>query len=99
MRLARISLATKYRLLFGSAVVLIIGAALAVPGYYMEWIVLMQPYREAASLAATHFRRMGEGQHGAWAAGPHTGKFGLLPESGVREPVFVDAEPEPNTPF
>ncbi|MEW6251165.1 MAG: histidine kinase dimerization/phospho-acceptor domain-containing protein, partial [Planctomycetota bacterium] len=96
MRLARISLATKYRLLFGSAVVLIIGAALAVPWYYMESIVLMQPYREAQSVAANHFRRLGQGQHSMTAAGPHSGKFALVPETGGREPVFIPADPDPD---
>ena len=40
MRLVRISLAVKYRILFGLAVLLIIGAALFVPFYRMEQLLL-----------------------------------------------------------
>ncbi len=101
MRLARISLATKYRILFGLAVVLIIGAALAVPWYYMEALVLQQAFREAQSAAESYFRLAlpaHEASAGA-ASGMHGGKFGLLPESSAREPVFVRTEPNPDDPL
>ena len=54
--LPRISLAAKYRLLFGVAVALIIGAALYVPGYRMEALVLQQPFLEAQRAADDYFR-------------------------------------------
>jgi two-component system, NarL family, sensor histidine kinase BarA len=96
----RISLAQKYRLLFGLAVALIIGAALAVPWYYMETMVLMQPYREAQSLAAARFRELGApAAHGASPGqGSHGGRFGLLPENTARETIFIPSEQMPETP-
>ncbi len=100
MRLLRISLAWKYRILFGLAVVLIIGAALAVPWYYMEAIVLMQPFREARSIAESYFRLvmpMAEMRSKA-AGGVHGGQFGRLPEAAGQEPVFVRIEPNPDDP-
>lgn len=51
MRLPRISLAAKYRLLFGLAVLLIIAAALSMPWYYLKWLTLEAPYREAQRAA------------------------------------------------
>ncbi len=98
----RISLATKYRILFGLAVVLIIGAALAVPWYYMESLLLMQPYREAQSLAENYFRLVlparepGAGESGA--TGVHGGKFALDPDLPPAEPVFVRLEANPDDP-
>ena len=88
MRFARISLATKYRILFGLAVVLIIGAALAVPWYYMESLVLQQPFREAQSIAESYFRLVLSAAEPAasTAAGVHGGKFGLRPETVASEP-------------
>lgn len=65
MRLIRFSLATKYRILFGLAVLLIIGVALAVPWYYMELLVLQQPFREAERTVDDHFRNV---LHAAQAA-------------------------------
>lgn len=56
MRLPRLSLATKYRILFGLAVVLIIGAALAVPWYWMELLVLGPAYHVAQRVVEDHFR-------------------------------------------
>jgi two-component system, NarL family, sensor histidine kinase BarA len=100
MRFARISLATKYRVLFGLAVVLIIGAALAVPWYYMESLVLQQPFREAQSLAESYFRLVLSAPEPAanTAAGVHGGKFGLRPGTLVSEPSFVRADPNPEDP-
>ena len=94
MRLAGISLATKYRLLFGTAVVLIIGAALAVPWYYMEAMVLQPPFREAQRIADGFFRHELSGA-GA-AAGAHGVDAGLLPDASGHAPVFLPTDPDPN---
>ena len=101
MRHVRISLATKYRVLFGLAVLLIIGAALAVPWYYMEALVLQQPFREARSVAESYFRLIMAvpGPSVSAASGPHGGKFGLLPDTTAREPVFVNMDLDPNDPY
>ena len=57
MQFPRISLAVKYRILFGAAVLLILGAALYVPWYLMEDLVLEQPaFREAQRIADDYFR-------------------------------------------
>lgn len=56
MRLPRISLAVKYRILFGVAVALIIGAALSVPWFLMRDLVLEQPFREAQRAVEDYFR-------------------------------------------
>ena len=93
MRLARITLATKYRILFGLAVLLIIGAALAVPWYTMEVLVLQQPFREAESIAESYFRLVLPDPDSA--AGVHGGKLGLLPEKLAYQPQFVPLEPNP----
>ncbi|HPM22349.1 MAG TPA: ATP-binding protein [Phycisphaerae bacterium] len=99
MRLPRISLATKYRFLFGLAVVLIIGAALAVPWYYMESIVLQQPYREARAIAEGYFRlSLPARDTAAGAGGVHSGKFSLMPELAAHEPRFVPLELNPDDP-
>jgi signal transduction histidine kinase len=52
----RVSLAAKYRMLFGCAVLLIIGAALSVPWLRMEALIDEQPFREAQRLADDFFR-------------------------------------------
>lgn len=98
MRLARISLATKYRILFGLAVVLIIGAALAVPWYYMEVLVLQQPFREAQSLAETYFRlAMPDPDSVAATVGSvHGGKSSLLRQPLGRQPTFIRLDPNPS---
>ncbi len=90
MRFARISLATKYRFLFGLAVLLIIGAALAVPWYMIQALIRQQPFREARSMADAHFRLVmpdpGAGRS------VHGGKLSLLPERGATLPAFIPAE-------
>ncbi len=96
MRFTRISLATKYRILFGLAVVLIIGAALAVPLYTMEILVLQQPFREAQSVADSYFRLVLANPEAA--AGVHGGAFGLVPEPLPEQPQFIPLEPDPNGP-
>ncbi|MCK4342886.1 MAG: HAMP domain-containing protein [Phycisphaerae bacterium] len=94
MRLARISLATKYRLLFGLAVLLIIGAALAVPWFMLETLVLQQPFREAETIAETHFRLVMSDPDSV--AGVHGGTFSLLPEKLSQQPRFISLEPNPS---
>ncbi|MEP0846243.1 MAG: HAMP domain-containing protein [Phycisphaerae bacterium] len=110
IRLIRISLAAKYRILFGLAVVLIIGAALCVPWFHMENLVYQQPFREAQRVADDYFRLalanpgapggVAVGLHGVdtslLPAGPHEVRFVRL--SGVRgaeEPVFDDQASSP----
>ncbi len=87
MRLPRIRLAIKYRFLFGTAVVLIIGAALAVPWFTMEVLVLQQPFREAQAIVESHFRHVMSNPD----AGPgvHGDKFSLLPERVLDQARFV----------
>jgi signal transduction histidine kinase len=58
MRLLRISLAVKYRILFGVAVLLIIGVVLSVPWLWMESLVREQPFREAERVADSYFRHV-----------------------------------------
>jgi len=99
MRLVRISLATKYRILFGSAVLLIIGAALAVPWYRMELLVLDQPYQEARRIVDDYFHLLmptaaGEGYTGT----PHGGNLTLLPEKRDYQPRFIRLEARPDDP-
>jgi two-component system sensor histidine kinase BarA len=91
MRLVRISLAAKYRILFGFAVLLIIGAALWVPWYRMETLVLEQPYREAQRIAEDHFRLVMP-EPGAMAlstGGVHAEGFGALTPEQQGQPRFV----------
>ena len=87
MRLIRISLAVKYRILFGIAVLLITAAALAVPWVRMELLVLEQPYREARRLADDYFRmalaRPLEGGE------PHSLDTGLLGGAELGRPRFL----------
>lgn len=87
MRSARISLATKYRVLFGLAVLLIIGAALAVPWYTIESLTLQQPFREAQSAVENHFRLVMPDPDSV--AGVHGSKSSLLPEKVANQPRFV----------
>lgn len=81
MRLPRISLAAKYRLLFGLAVLLIIGAALYVPGYRMERLVEAQAFREAQRVADNHFRLIMPEPDAAPPGNIHGEEFSLLPQS------------------
>jgi len=100
MRLMRISLATKYRILFSLAVVLIIGAALAVPWYYMEMLVLQQPFREAQSVVEDYFRLIMPQPDpvAASAGGAHAGQFALFAEPLRASPRFLRLEPKPDDP-
>ena len=78
MRFVRISLATKYRILFGAAVVLIIGAALAVPWYRMELLLLDQPFREAQWIVEDYFSA------GYAGAGDALGRSGQPARQGIQ---------------
>lgn len=87
-RRVRISLAVKYRILFGLAVALIIGAALYVPWHVLEALVLEQPFREAQRIADNHFRlTLGSGNGGAGSM--HTMGSGLIPTVHSKLPVFI----------
>ncbi len=87
----RISLAMKYRILFGAAVALIIGAALYVPGYLMGLLVVEQTFREAQRVADSYFRLvMASPSGGGSAVGSvHSTEFSLLPEGLPEQPRFV----------
>lgn len=91
MRLIRISLAAKYRILFGLAVVLILAAALSVPWTLMAALVYEQPYREAQRIADDYFRLVlaEPGERRSLVGGVHGRDFGLLPERAGREPQFI----------
>lgn len=87
-RRMRISLAVKYRILFGLAVALIIGAALYVPWHVMEALVLEQPFREAQRIADNHFRlTLGSGTSSAGSM--HAGGPGLIPTVRGKLPTFI----------
>ena len=100
MRLLRISLATKYRILFGLAVLLIIGAALAVPWWRMELLVLGQPYHEAQRMVENYFQLVMPDPEAVASEGRgvHGGGFGLLPEKQRTEPRFIRLSPNANDP-
>jgi len=98
MRIIRISLAAKYRILFGLAVLLIIGAALYVPWHRMEQLALAQPYREARRLADTYFRMVLPAD-GTATGSVHGQEFTLLPrENAAHEARFVRLDRLPETP-
>ncbi len=92
MRLIRVSLAVKYRVLFGAAVILIIGAALYVPWYLMEDLVLEQPaFREAQRIADDYFRlaMASPGAGGSGRGSIHSKEFSFLSEELPAQPQFV----------
>lgn len=92
MQLVRISLAVKYRVLFGAAVILIIGAALYVPWYLMEDLVLEQPaFREAQRVADDYFRLVmaASGAGSSGVSSIHSKEFSLLSEGLRTQPQFV----------
>lgn len=99
MRLVRISLAAKYRILFGLAVLLIIGAALAVPWFLMNELVLEQPYREAQRAADDYFRLVMPHPElpGASGGGVHGQEFSLFPNRQVL-PRYYALTGDPNDP-
>lgn len=90
MRLVRISLAAKYRMLFGLAVALIIAAALSVPWVRMEALLLDPPFREAQRAASDFFRtQLAQHDEADAVAGVHKRDTPLFPDRLHRQPVFV----------
>jgi len=100
MRLVRISLTTKYRILFGLAVALIIGAALYVPWKLMAGLVLEQSFLEAQRVADDHFRLVlaEPGSAAGTSGGVHARQFSLLPERLHHQPRFLRLNFDPNDP-
>ncbi|MCG3125382.1 MAG: Sensor histidine kinase RcsC [Phycisphaerae bacterium] len=99
MRLIRFSLAAKYRILFACAVLLIIGAALALPWDRVERLAKQQPFREAQRMSDDYFRLMmaTPGGSGAEARGSvHSLDMSLLPADLRHAPAFVRANTDPN---
>ncbi len=90
LRLIRISLAAKYRLLFGLAVLLIISAALCVPWFHMENLVFQQPFREAQRVADDYFRlaMANPGVAAGSSGGLHGAETSLLP-AGLHTTRYV----------
>jgi two-component system sensor histidine kinase BarA len=78
VRLLQLSLAAKYRVLFGLAVLLIIAAALSVPWMLMSSLVYEQPYREARRICENYFRHLLP--RSDEVVGVHFGDASLLPE-------------------
>jgi len=89
MRLPHISLAVKYRILFGLAVLLIITAALSVPWYRMEALVLEQPFREARRMVDDYFRLALAGSTGDAPTHVHAAKNALIVDRPANGPRFV----------
>ena len=87
----RLSLVVKYRVLFGAAVILIIGAALYVPWHLMELLVVEQTFREAQRVADDHFRLVmaNPSAAGGAAGGIHGREFSLLSEPLLEQPQFI----------
>jgi two-component system sensor histidine kinase BarA len=100
MRVVRVSLAAKYRILFGLAVLLIIGAALYVPWKLTAGLVLEQPFLEAQRITDEYFRQvLGESGSAPGAAGGVHGKeFSLLAESPRQQAQFVRLGFDPDDP-
>lgn len=87
IRWIRFSLAAKYRFLFGCAVLLIIGAALATPWFRMEALIDEQPFREAQRVADEFFRSgIAVGAHGG---GMHSEGIGLPADTQGLPPQFI----------
>ncbi len=90
MRLFRFSLAAKYRLLFGAAVLLIIAAALLLPLHRLDRLVLEQPFREAQRVADDYFRMAIASTAGkGGGVGLHGSNTLLPPERASTEISFV----------
>jgi len=101
MRLVRLSLAMKCRILFGCALVLIIGSALWVPWGRMEALVEEQSYREALRIADDYFRLVLAAPS---AAGDATaGRFHdpadpLISDLGPSSVRFIALDVQPDNP-
>jgi two-component system sensor histidine kinase BarA len=98
MRLVQISLAAKYRILFGLAVLLILAAALVVPWMLLTYLVYAQPFQAAQRIADAYFRELPQ----RLAAEPRPTDHGfmerLLPESADVSPRYVRATADPDDP-
>jgi len=89
LRWPRFSLAFKYRILFGCAVVLIIGAALYVPWYIVEALVYEQPFGEAQRVADDYFRMALANPDEAALMTTHGRDTSLLADRDQHQPRFV----------
>ncbi len=95
----RISLAAKYRLLFGAAVLLIIAAALSVPWKVTESLIYEQPFREAQRIADDYFRLvLARPAEGPAPADFHARGVSLLPDEKRVKPQFVRLSPDLTDP-
>lgn len=94
LRLKRISLAAKYRVLFGFAVLLIIAAALSTPWYFLQVLVLDSPFREAQR-AADDYLQFVLGRPEAQRPAPHAPELTL---STPTRPRFVRVTLNPEDP-
>ena len=93
IRLPRLSLAVKYRVLFGLAVGLIIAAALYVPWYLLDALVLEPVYRDAERLADDYFRQvLASPAPDGMLSSIHGQDVSMLPGPLPREPRFVPFE-------
>lgn len=96
MRFIRLSLAVKYRILFGAAVILIIGAALYVPWYMMEDLVMHQPaFREAQRIADDYFRLALANPASAGGAN-HSREINLIADILTAPPNFIPLTTDPD---
>ncbi len=99
MRLFRISLAVKYRILFGLAVLLTTAAALAIPWYRMGALVHEQPFREAQRAVDDYFRLVLTVPGHAPAGGElHGQESSLLTGQALIRPKFHRYTPDASRP-
>ncbi|MBL8879337.1 MAG: HAMP domain-containing protein [Phycisphaerales bacterium] len=90
MRFAQVSLAAKYRVLFGLAVVAILASALSVPWYRMEALLLDQPYQEARRAVDEYFRlTLPQGSTGSAVGSVHGKQFGLVQDLLRHQPKYT----------
>lgn len=85
----RLSLAVKYRILFGGAVALIIGAALSLPWFIVEALAFEQSFNEARRAADDYFRLALAAPDEASLMTTHGKEASLLPESFHHQPRFL----------
>jgi signal transduction histidine kinase len=99
MRLVQISLAAKYRILFGLAVLLILAAALSVPWMLLSHLVYAQPYQAAQRIADAYFRDLPSHVSGARPAAQHGVSARLLAEDAEIQPSYVRVKLDPQDPL
>lgn len=96
MRLIRISLAAKYRYLYGVAVLLIIAATLYLPWHRFERLADQQPFREAQRAVDDFYRDVFIGpDHPIVVNAPRSGAMAGLVSRAFAQPVFVRASLNP----